>query len=76
VRRWRGIAIRLGGRFFRALREREWKAEFESRLEMHIEDNLARTREFGLRAALGAERKRIIALVLLRCARPVLGRAR
>lgn len=55
MRRWRRIAVRLGGLFAAPRREREWKAEFESHLEMHIEDNL--------RAGMSAEEARRQALV-------------
>ncbi len=54
MRRWRRIAVRLGGLFAAARREREWKAEFESHLEMHVEDNL--------RAGMSAEEARRQAL--------------
>jgi putative ABC transport system permease protein len=55
MRKWRRIAVRLGALFTAARREREWKAEFESHLEMHIEDNL--------RAGMSAEEARRQALV-------------
>ena len=55
MRKWRRIAVRLGGLFTARQREREWKAEFESHLEMHVEDNL--------RAGMSAEEARRQALV-------------
>jgi len=39
MRTLRSILSRLGGRFRRAQRERDWSAEFDSHLEMPIEDN-------------------------------------
>ncbi|HWE48372.1 MAG TPA: permease prefix domain 1-containing protein, partial [Bryobacteraceae bacterium] len=55
MRKLRGIAVRLGRLFSAARREREWKAEFESHLEMHIEDKM--------RAGLSAEEARRQALI-------------
>jgi putative ABC transport system permease protein len=40
MRKWRAIAVRLSGLFAAARREREWKAEFDTHLEMHVQDNL------------------------------------
>ena len=54
MRKWRSIAVRLGRLFGAARREREWKAEFASHLEMHIEDKM--------RAGLSAEEARRQAL--------------
>jgi putative ABC transport system permease protein len=51
----RGIAVRLGGLLFAGRREREWRAEFESHVAMHMEDNL--------RAGMSAEAARRQALV-------------
>jgi len=53
--RLRGIAVRLGGLFFAGGREREWRAEFESHVALHVEDNL--------RAGMSAEEARRQALV-------------
>jgi len=50
MRRLRSFLARLAGPFGRARREREWTAEFESHLEMHIADNL--------RAGMSAEEAR------------------
>jgi putative ABC transport system permease protein len=55
MRRVRSIAVRLGRLLGRARSEREWKAEFESHLEMHIQDKM--------RAGVGAEEARRQALV-------------
>jgi len=55
MRRLRSILARLAGPFGRARREREWTAEFESHLEMHIADNL--------RAGMSAEEARRRALI-------------
>jgi macrolide transport system ATP-binding/permease protein len=39
--RWlRTVLIRLAAYFGKTRREREWTAEFESHLRLHIEDNL------------------------------------
>src|SRR5207249_2767092 len=40
MRRLRSVLARLLGHFGRAHRERDWTAEFESHLQVHIEDNL------------------------------------
>jgi putative ABC transport system permease protein len=40
MRRLRSLFLRLGGWFDRGRREREWSAELESHLQLHIEDNL------------------------------------
>jgi len=53
--RLRRIAMRLGGFFFAGGREREWRAEFETHVAMHVEDNL--------RAGMSAEEARRQALV-------------
>src|SRR6266853_4729756 len=42
MRTLRALAIRLGGLFRRGVREREMAAEFESHLQMHVDDNLRR----------------------------------
>jgi len=52
--RLRSIAVRLGRLFGAARREREWKAEFESHLEMHVADKM--------RAGISAEEARRQAL--------------
>src|SRR5207253_7227460 len=36
----RSVLVRLAGWFSRSRREREWTAEFESHLQLHIDDNL------------------------------------
>ena len=53
--RLRAALVRLAGGFGRMRREREWAAEFESHLQMHIDDNL--------RAGMSAEEARREALV-------------
>lgn len=55
MRKVRSIAIRLARLFGASRREREWNAEFESHLEMHIEDRM--------RAGATAEEARRQALV-------------
>ena len=55
MRRLRSIPARLLGWFGRARREAEWTAEFESHLQMHIDDNL--------RAGMSAEEARRRALM-------------
>ena len=55
MRRLRAVLVRLAGWFGRARSEREWTAEFESHLQMHIEDNLC--------AGMNAEEARREALV-------------
>lgn len=55
MRRLRAVLVRLAGWFGRMRREREWNAEFESHLQMHIEDNL--------RAGMSAQEARRAALV-------------
>jgi putative ABC transport system permease protein len=55
MRRLRSIAVRLARLLGGAGREREWKAEFESHLEMHIEDKM--------RAGVSAEEARRQVLV-------------
>ncbi|HWE48359.1 MAG TPA: ABC transporter permease, partial [Bryobacteraceae bacterium] len=55
MRKLRSIAVRLGRLFSTTRREREWKAEFESHLEMHTEDKM--------RAGLSAEEARRQALI-------------
>ena len=42
MRTLRALSIRLGGLFHRGFREREMAAEFESHLQIHIDDNLRR----------------------------------
>jgi putative ABC transport system permease protein len=53
--RLRGIVARLRGLFFAGGREREWRAEFETHVALHVEDNL--------RAGMSAEEARRRALV-------------
>jgi len=53
--RLRGIVVRLRGLFFAGGREREWRAEFESHVALHVADNL--------RAGMSAEEARRRALV-------------
>jgi putative ABC transport system permease protein len=55
MRRLRAALVRLAGWFVRTRRERDWTAEFESHLQMHIEDNL--------RAGMGAAEARREALM-------------
>jgi macrolide transport system ATP-binding/permease protein len=55
MRRLRSILSRLLGHFGRSRRESEWSAEFQSHLQMHIEDSL--------RAGMSAEEARRQALV-------------
>jgi len=40
MRRLRAVLVRLAGWFGKRRREREWNEEFESNLQMHIDDNL------------------------------------
>jgi hypothetical protein len=54
--RWRRTVVRLGGLFAASRREREWKAEFESHLEMHVDDNM--------RAGMSADEARRQALLV------------
>src|SRR5215469_11138051 len=55
MRELRRVLIRLAGYFGAARREREWNAEFEAHLQLHIEDNL--------RAGMSAEEARRQALL-------------
>lgn len=57
MRRLLAIVARLRGQFSRARHDSDWSAEFESHLEMHIEDNQ--------RAGMGAEEARRQALMQL-----------
>ena len=50
MRKLRAVLVRLAGWFGKTRREREWTAEFESHLRLHIEDNL--------RAGMSAEEAR------------------
>ena len=55
MRKLRAVLVRLAGWFGKTRREREWTAEFESHLRLHIDDNL--------RAGMSAEEARREALV-------------
>jgi hypothetical protein len=55
MRKLRALLVRLGGLFGTARLEREWDAEFESHLQLHIDDNM--------RSGMSAEAARREALV-------------